>query len=289
MKRTKIRIVTVIAMLLALDLIGASAHASTLTGTEDSDIAIGSLENDTIDTLGANDYLAGMAGNDKLFGGPAPSRNWIFLGAGKDQVTGGFTLDLIIDEDGLAGDKVKALKGPDFVVSFDGAKDNINCGSQFDRAIVDAFDKLKKCENVITVTTLNTIMGTSGNDAAVNGTAAAEYIFGGPGNDTINAGDEPGLGDGDYLLSGGPGADTINGGGGDDFIIDDDGTPGDIINAGDGRDFIMMADGAADTIDCGALIQGDRLIVDVFDTLIDCADAIGWMDAVDDVPNLWEL
>ena len=265
MKRTTFPAVALAAALLMLAFVSGSARAAagvSLRGTDDSDIGWGTEGNDTIKLLDGNDAMFGMGGNDKLDAGPAPSRNWIFLGAGKDTAIGGNTLDLIIDEDGTPGDNISSHKGTDFIVSFDGAKDFINCGSNFDKVIVDPQDSLYKCENVITVTTGNMMLGTTGNDI-LNGGTDSDFIFGGPGNDTINGGDETTINTGDYLLLGGPGVDTINGGKGDDILIDDDGTPGDTIDAGEGDDFIFTADGEQDTIICGP--GNDKIIGDYFD------------------------
>ncbi|EFL88256.1 tandem-95 repeat protein, partial [Ahrensia sp. R2A130] len=82
--------------------------------------------------------------------------------------------------------------------------------------------------------TNNMINGSSGNDVALNGTAADDLIQGLGGNDTID-----GL-DGDDNLVGGSGNDIINGGQGNDRILGGDGD--DTITAGDGNDVVYGED-----------------------------------------------
>jgi Ca2+-binding RTX toxin-like protein len=79
------------------------------------------------------------------------------------------------------------------------------------------------------------VMGTSGDDTNLNGTAGADCILGLGGQDTIN-----GLG-GDDVISGGDGNDTINGGDGNDRIWGGSGQ--DVINGGTGNDFIDGGEG----------------------------------------------
>ncbi|HEX7083575.1 MAG TPA: hypothetical protein VF186_05640 [Gaiellaceae bacterium] len=92
------------------------------------------------------------------------------------------------------------------------------------------------------------------------GTAKADYLPGGGGNDTID-----GRGGNDTIL-GGAGDDVLRGGAGNDVI---DGGPGnDRIFGGPGGDTIRAADGAVDTIDCGT--GHDHAIVDRDDKLVGC-------------------
>ena len=76
--------------------------------------------------------------------------------------------------------------------------------------------------------TIMVVVGTSGTNNALNGTAGANLILGLGGNDTLN-----GL-DGNDLLCGGSGKDTINGGNNDDMLDGDIGK--DTLNGGAGND-----------------------------------------------------
>lgn len=92
------------------------------------------------------------------------------------------------------------------------------------------------------------------------GTAHADYLPGGGGNDVIY-----GLGGNDTIL-GGAGDDRLYGGPGNDVI---DGGPGsDHIYGGPGSDTIRAADGQRDWIDCGP--GRDHAIVDRIDIVKNC-------------------
>jgi hypothetical protein len=89
--------------------------------------------------------------------------------------------------------------------------------------------------------------GTSGNDAALNGTGGDDYIYGGAnrtatgtGNDTINAGDGDDrvfAGDGADSVFGGYGADTLFGQDGNDTLTG--GTGADSLDGGAGNDVLF--------------------------------------------------
>jgi predicted extracellular nuclease len=92
-------------------------------------------------------------------------------------------------------------------------------------------------------TTITVIVGTSGNNTALNGTSGADLILGLDGNDTLN-----GLA-GIDLLCGGLKNDTLNGGDNDDTL---DGQAGnDVLNGNNGND-ILRGDIGNDTLTGGA-------------------------------------
>jgi len=84
-----------------------------------------------------------------------------------------------------------------------------------------------------------TIYGDAGTNTINGSTTGDDHLYGGTGDDTINAGN------GNAYIDGGPGNDVIHGGSGQDFIL---GGPGDdviycgrsdnIVNGGDGNDVI---------------------------------------------------
>ena len=94
------------------------------------------------------------------------------------------------------------------------------------------------------------ILGTDSDDNAINGTAAADRIYGLNGNDTIHAGDgddlvRGGLGNdfiygenGNDLLMGGAGDDQLFGGNGNDTLLGEAGN--DIITGGAGSDTVIF-------------------------------------------------
>jgi hypothetical protein len=80
----------------------------TITGTEGTDLLIGSPDDDTILGLGGNDQLRGESGNDTIDGGSG--NDLITGGAGTDTLTGGFGVDVFQDTAaGLNGDRITDL------------------------------------------------------------------------------------------------------------------------------------------------------------------------------------
>jgi WD40 repeat protein/hemolysin type calcium-binding protein len=97
------------------------------------------------------------------------------------------------------------------------------------------------------------------------GTADADYLAGGGGNDRVlgRAGND--------TLIGGAGDDDLEGGDGNDII--DGGSGVDKVTAGDGSDTIRASDGAVDSIDCGD--GKDRVVADAFDKIgRDCEQVV---------------
>src|SRR5215212_5380369 len=95
------------------------------------------------------------------------------------------------------------------------------------------------------------IAALAGNDT-VTANGGPDLVRGGKGNDTLTGGNGP------DLLFGGPGNDTLDGGDGRDRLFLGKGA--DTANGGPGNDRIYAAadDDAVDTIDCGA---GDKDVV----------------------------
>jgi Ca2+-binding RTX toxin-like protein len=106
--------------------------------------------------------------------------------------------------------------------------------------------------------------GGSGNDR-ITGRAGNDVLNGGPGDDTI-AGDA-----GNDVIDGGPGDDVLLGGAGNDTIT---GGPGaDVIAGGAGNDVIYALDGEVDHISCGP--GRDRVQADASDVVAsDCEKVV---------------
>jgi Ca2+-binding RTX toxin-like protein len=126
-------ILMVVAMLAVLALAGGVALAATIDGTNGNDRLIGTDRADQIDGRGGQDVIRGHEGADTLDGG-----------AGADDIWAGA-------EDEFAQDSVTGGGGDDVIRAFNkpASKDIIDCGSGFDRAVVDSKDVLSGCNRVV--------------------------------------------------------------------------------------------------------------------------------------------
>ncbi|MDX6477340.1 MAG: hypothetical protein QOH95_2851, partial [Gaiellaceae bacterium] len=98
--------------------------------------------------------IAGTAGADRLVGTPRadricglPGADYLTGGAGNDTIDGGSGNDTIFG--GPGRDRVDARDGRDVVFARDGSPDTIDCGAQYDVAVVDRFDRTSHCERVL--------------------------------------------------------------------------------------------------------------------------------------------
>jgi Right handed beta helix region/RTX calcium-binding nonapeptide repeat (4 copies) len=97
------------------------------TGNTEPNRLIGTDDGDRLRGRGGRDVLRGKAGEDCLNGG-----------ADEDRLNGGAGRDLL-----------KGGGGDDVINAQDGDSDKVRCGFGEDRAIVDAIDNAKRCENVV--------------------------------------------------------------------------------------------------------------------------------------------
>jgi len=171
----------------------------TLIGTNGDDLLIGSSFADTIYGLDGHDLLHGGAGNDFIYGGIG--NDVLVGGAGADRLDGGAGVDIVS----------YAYSPSTWGVSVDLA---LNKGLRGD-AEGDTYYGIED------------VMGSQFHDLLA-GTADANSLWGGLGNDTI-------LGRG--------GQDYLYGGEGDDWL--DGGTDGDWLDGGAGEDWITYAASAA--------------------------------------------
>jgi Ca2+-binding RTX toxin-like protein len=120
------------AILVALVAVGGVALAETLVGNNRDNRLIGSNNRDSISGKGGDDLIKGLRSMDSLWGG-----------AGADDIYAG-------PRDESARDTVTAGGGNDFVNVFNrpAAKDVVNCGEGFDRAVADSKDILTGCNRV---------------------------------------------------------------------------------------------------------------------------------------------
>jgi Ca2+-binding RTX toxin-like protein len=252
-RRNRLVLVVIVTALTWLH--ASTASAINLTGTAAADNLFGTNGGDSISGLGGSDDIFGKAGNDRL-----SESGELWLGAGTDVGVGGQTTVIVIDDDGTPGDKLASNESADAMLSADGAKDIIRCGTGHDTVIADKTDSVATdCEIVLNESLTGLILGNN-NDNIIPGSAGSEFIFGKRGNDTISGGDDV------DKIFGGSGKDILKGELGNDTLVDDDGTKGDLLDGGPGADNFIAADGAKTKIDCGT---GDAV-----------ADEI-WADAID--------
>jgi hypothetical protein len=107
-----------------------------LSGTNASDIIVGTSDQDIIDGMGGNDtiqgrestdILCGGPGNDNLQGGTSP--DILFGQSGNDTISGGFEDDYL--NGGSGNDKMYGNEGDDILEGGSGA-DYFNCGDGYD-------------------------------------------------------------------------------------------------------------------------------------------------------------
>jgi hypothetical protein len=97
-----------------------------------------------VGTAGA-DFLPGRPGDDRICGLPGP--DWISGGKGDDHLDGGNGDDTIYG--GPGHDTILGGGGRDVIFARDGERDRIDCGSEYDVAVVDKIDQVGHCERVL--------------------------------------------------------------------------------------------------------------------------------------------
>jgi uncharacterized repeat protein (TIGR01451 family) len=90
------------------------------------------------------DILTGARGNDRICGLPGADR--IDGGKGNDYIDAGNGSDTIIG--GPGNDTIIARGGADVIYARDGRRDWIDCGTEYDIAVVDRIDHVSHCEKV---------------------------------------------------------------------------------------------------------------------------------------------
>jgi Tol biopolymer transport system component len=90
------------------------------------------------------DILTGTPGNDRICGLPGADR--IDGGKGSDYIDAGNGSDTIIG--GPGNDTIIARGGADVIYARDGQRDWIDCGTEYDIAVVDRIDHVSHCEKV---------------------------------------------------------------------------------------------------------------------------------------------
>jgi hypothetical protein len=104
-----------------------------LSGTANPNIMKGRNGADRIEGKGGKDTINGNLGADAVYGGN-----------GEDKLYGGGNDDYM--QAGIKSDYIGTGSGKDVVAAKDGFRDQIYCGSSFDRVYVDPIDVLHFCE-----------------------------------------------------------------------------------------------------------------------------------------------
>ncbi|MBD2355997.1 M10 family metallopeptidase C-terminal domain-containing protein, partial [Tolypothrix sp. FACHB-123] len=215
-----------------------------ISGTNSNDTLNGTGDNDTLQGLSGNDSLSGLDGNDSLEGGVG--NDTLNGGLGNDTLIGGTGNDTLNGGAGNDVFKFEYPQGNDLVTDFVRGQDKIDVSN----LKISDWNTLKLLisndgENNALITTyfsgdqsqiklLNInpsllqasdfIFNTANINDTVNGsnfTSSPDQLFGGLGNDTINAlaGNDVLFGEqGDDRLQGGAGNDTLYGGTGNDVF-----------------------------------------------------------------------
>jgi len=233
-----------------------------LWGTNNAETVIGSAGANYIYTYDGNDSIDGGGGDDSLYG--VGGDDTILGGAGNDIISGGAGNDVIVDGTGTdtsyggSGDDTMTSGGDNDVLYGDSGNDlmfsglgneTMDGGTGIDTIDHTAFNGTYVFDMTTGLTNYagesyinyeNAIMG-SGNDE-VNGTAGANVIDAGGGNDLVF-----GFGGNDSLI-GGLGDDTLRGNVGNDTVEGGDGN--DSIFGGENDD-LLGGDAGADVIEGG--------------------------------------
>lgn len=98
--------------------------------------------------------IVGTDGPDRLNGTPRPDRicgkpgaDWIGGGAGSDYLDAGNGNDVVYG--GAGNDTILGRGGRDTIFARDGRRDWIDCGTEYDVAVVDRLDHVHHCERVV--------------------------------------------------------------------------------------------------------------------------------------------
>jgi Tol biopolymer transport system component len=97
---------------------------------------VGTWGADTLDGTPGRDRICGLPGADRIDGGKGA--DYLDAGNGNDTIVGGPGRDTVI-----------ARGGRDVIYARDGALDWIDCGTEYDIAIVDRIDHTHHCEKVV--------------------------------------------------------------------------------------------------------------------------------------------
>lgn len=232
-----------------------------VAGVGGDDILTGTAANEVLIGGAGKDTLNGGAGNDRLLGGVGDD-TYVYT-AGQDvleevggidtlRFANGITFNQVASGLGKSGnDLVLKVNGStanqvtlkDFFLGGDNLVETISfeTGGQLTASqIFGAFGLPVPTAPAAAFDSV--VQGTSGNDAALNGTAQRDLLQGFNGNDQLSGGA------GNDRLEGGNGNDTLNGGAGNDTLVGGRGDDTYVFAAGGGQDVIDNIGGGFDTL-----------------------------------------
>ena len=218
-------------------IVSLGAPGLPVLGTEGPDVIVGSDERDEIDGLGGDDVVCALGGSDL-----------VDAGSGNDRVFGG---DDGVDDSFLLGDQVVPGPGDDRVdLGIDARRLSGSAGSgevvDYSTSETAITTVMTPVDGTFTVAGQGTDTITAQSELELWGSALADVITGGPGDDRI-------VGKG--------GDDVVDGAGGDDEVFGDDDchrticghgpADHDVVRGGDGDDTVTSGRGP-DELDGGA-------------------------------------
>ncbi len=199
----------------AIENITGSGYNDTIRGNALGNYIVGGNGNDTLIGMSGTDTIDGGAGNDVIYGDDtllgndtAGDGNTLIGGAGYDTLYGGLGNDIMYGDD--VGNTVSTQCDDTFVaIAANDGSDTMDGGQGRDTVDYSAISAaIKVVMNSSAAATVTVVGGD--NDTIVN----IENFIGGSGNDTI-----VGSAVANYI-NGGAGDDTLMGGAGDDTLVD---------------------------------------------------------------------
>lgn len=257
-----------------------------VAGVGGDDVLIGTAANEVLIGGAGKDTLNGGAGNDRLLGGVGDD-TYVYT-AGQDvleelggidtlRFANGITFNQVASGLGKSGnDLVLKVNGStanqvtlkDFFLGGDNLVETISfeTGGQLTASqIFGAFGLPVPTAPAAAFDSV--VQGTSGNDAALNGTAQRDLLQGFNGNDQLSGAagnDRLEGGNGNDTLNGGAGNDTLVGGRGDDTYVFAAGGGQDVIdNIGGGFDMLRFDGIAFNQVSSGLMKSGNDLVLKV--------------------------
>ncbi|MFC6921392.1 calcium-binding protein [Microbulbifer taiwanensis] len=263
---------------------GGDNEPSPEPGLGGDDVINGTAASETLVAGSGNDTLSGGAGNDRLLGGEGDDV-YVFTG-GQDLIDESAGADTLRFSAGITFNQVASglLKSSDdLVLRVDGGPDQVTLTDFFlgGGALVETIEFESggqlTAEQIFGAFGLpmptpqegyaQTLDGSTGDDAALDGGSDADLIRGFNGNDQLRGAA------GSDRLEGGNGADRLTGGSGDDLLIGGRGDDTYFFNAGDGQDVVDNTGGGLDVlrfegigfsdVASGLLKSGDNLVLQV--------------------------
>lgn len=256
-----------------------------VAGVGGDDLLVGTAGNDILLGGAGNDTLNGVAGNDVLLGGVGDD-TYLYT-AGQDVIEEAGGADTLVFANGITFNQVSSglmKSGNDLILRVGGSTANqvtlknfflggdnlvetitFEAGGQLTAAQI--FGAFGLSVPAPAAAFDNTIQGSAGDDASLNGTTGRDLLQGGNGEDELfgDAGaDRLEGGNDNDTLAGGAGNDTLVGGRGDDTYVFAAGGGQDVIdNSGGGVDILRFEGITFNQVSSGLMKSGNDLVLNV--------------------------